>query len=122
MTAPIFPTDIICKLTKECTKTTKNRLLKAQYGNGFIQIAKDGFNSNIDSWNLVIAPLDAGNITTMETFLSTVGCDVWFTWTPLGETVSKKWRIDQDSVKTELVNFVYKKYTMSITEAFDLGT
>jgi phage-related protein len=120
MTAPVLP--LLGKITNESSKTSKNRILEAQFGNGYRQVAKDGINSTIDTWSLQFSPLYGTDLTTMQTFISTVGVTVWFTWTPLGESVSKKWRIDKDSIKTTLINTTKFIYSFSITQCFDLGT
>jgi phage-related protein len=120
MTAPVLP--LTNRITSSSSKSTKNRILEAQFGNGYRQAANDGINSSIDTWSLQFAPLSGTNLTTMQTFLSTVGVTVWFTWTPLGESTSKKWRIDKDSVKANMINTTTYIYNFSITQCFDLGT
>jgi phage-related protein len=109
------------KLTKSSQKTSENRLLEARFGNGYGQVAKDGMNSEIDKWSLQFGPITGADLTTMNTFLAAVGADVWFYWTPLGESVVKKWRIDKGSKKPRMVNFTTYEINFSITQVFDLG-
>ena len=116
MTAPVLP--LLTKISLNSSKSIKNRVLDAQFGNGYRQVAKDGLNSNIDNWTLQFVPLSGADLTTMQTFLTTVGVDVWFTWTPLGESVSKKWRIDKDSIRITPINTTKFTYNFSITQCF----
>jgi phage-related protein len=120
MTALTLP--LINKITKTSSKTSEDRILSAQFGNGYRQVAKDGLNSEIDKWSLQFAPLTGADLTTMNDFLASVGVDVWFNWIPLGELVNKKWRIDKDSKKPRMINFTTYEINFSITQCFDLGT
>ena len=129
MTAPALP--LTCYLTNKCKKSTKDRELKAQYGNGFAQHAPDGLNTSVDVWELIYKPLDAVNITAPETspdltviqdFLSTVGTSEWFTWTPFAETTSKKWRRVASTLKEEIFTFDQLIISFTIEQCFDLGT
>lgn len=120
MTASSLPLTIY--LTNKCSKSTKNRLIEVQFGNGYKQVAKDGLNSNVENWQMQYMPLTGTNLTTLRTFLNTVGCDVWFTWTPFGDTITKKWRVDKDSLKEEMLNISLIAISFSITQVFDLGT
>jgi phage-related protein len=120
MTAPVLP--ILTKITATSTGTSKDRYLQAQFGNGFRQVSKDGFNTKIDQWNIQYAPLEGTELTTIDDFINQVGCDVWFTWTPLGETISKKFRRDPDSLKRTPLNLTKFLISFTITQCFDLGT
>lgn len=116
-----MPSDVSGKITINSQKTTTNRLLIAQYGNGYGQYANDGLNSNIDKWNIEIAPIDASIKASWEAFYAAVGNIYVFTWTPPGETLVKKWRIDKDSVKLKLISTTKYAINMSITQQFDVG-
>jgi len=121
MTAPTLP--FTNKVTRNSSKRPDNRILSAQFGNGFGQYAKDGLNSRFAKWDIQMAPITgAANIATMEAFLNLVGSDVWFTWTPLGETVPKKWRIDKGSERPRMIHKTSWEYNFTITQCFDLGT
>lgn len=119
MAAPVLP--LTTKISLNSSKSIRNRVIEAQFGNGYRQVANDGLNSNVDSWSLQFVPLSGTDLTTMQTFLTTVGVSTWFTWTPLGESVSKKWRIDKDSIKITPINSTKFTYNFSITQCFDLG-
>jgi phage-related protein len=120
MTALALP--LICKITTQSTLSTSNRIISAQYGNGFEQIAPDGLNSNIDTWDIIYAPLEGTDLTTLLTFISTVDVVSWFTYTPLGESTSKKWRIVKDSIKRNMISTTKWQMSFSIKQCFDLGT
>ena len=113
---------LTCKITTQSTLSTVNRILLAQYGNGFKQVANDGLNNSIDTWALVYAPLEGTDLTTLLTFIDTVGTVAWFTYTPLGESTSKKWRIVKDSIKRNMLSTTKWQMNFSIEQCFDLGT
>jgi phage-related protein len=119
MTAPVLPLQL--KITNQTTKTSKDRVLIAQFGNGYSQIANDGINSKVDSWQIQYAPIYGADLITLNAFLDLVGVTAWFTWIPLGEAVSKKWRIDKDSRKQTMLNINTFIFTFTITQVFDLG-
>lgn len=120
MPAPTLP--LVTKLTNESSKSTKNRIIKAQYGNGYTQTVRDGLNSDIDSWILVWMPLTGSDLASLRSFITTVGVTTWFTWTPFGESTSKKWAIVQDSIKEKLFNYDSIQISFTIEQRFDLGT
>jgi phage-related protein len=122
MTAPVLPLTVACKITNNARKTRQDRNLRVQFGNGYSQIVADGINSVTDKWELEFAPLSGTVLSDMETFLSTVNTTVWFSWTPIAESVKKKWRIDENSIKKDILNFSEFVYKFSITQVFDLGT
>jgi phage-related protein len=121
MTAPVLTPEFTCKLSAQSKKSVQNRILVAQYGNGYSQVVKDGINSNTDKWDLTFIPLSGTALTTLNSFFTLVGCDVWFSWVPIGETISKKFRVDKDSLQKTMINFTMYVITVKITQCFDLG-
>jgi phage-related protein len=117
----ILSTNLSCKITNQAKKTVTNRLLTAQFGNGYSQVAKDGINSNIDKWDLTFAPLMDADLEEANTFFDTVGVDKWFGWIPIGETVAKKFRVDKDSYEKQMLNFTTFIIRVKITQCFDQG-
>jgi len=109
------------KITNKSKKSTKNRVLSASFGNGYSQIADDGLNSTIDSWIIVYSPLKDPDLTTLKNFYSTVGVTQYFRWTPIGETVEKKWRIVPDSWKESMIDTTQLLISFKIVQVFDLG-
>jgi len=121
MTAPALP--LPTHLTAESNSLpSDHRVLSAQFGNAFQQVAKDGFNDIIEHWELYYHPMEGSELTTVLNFLNSVGTTVWFTWTPFGEVTSKKWRIDNKSIKKPMFNFTKMRISFTITQVFDLGT
>ena len=123
MTAPILQYPDY--LTAECRKLPrKNRVIKASFGNGYMQVAKDGLNDKIDSWKLIYKPLQDTELQNLRDFIDQVGCDVWFTWTPFGESTSKKWSIVEDSYEETFFKICNNVIIISFTiiQRFDLGT
>jgi phage-related protein len=108
-------------LSSNSVLTSSDRELSAQFGNGYAQVAVDGFNNEIEKWYLEYIPLDGDNLITLNTFLDTVKTNQWFYWTPLGETIVKKWRRVKDTKNRKMINFETYIVTFSITQAFDLG-
>lgn len=119
MTAPVFPSIAVDQAS---TKTRKNRILTAQYGNGYAQYANDGINSQYDEWELQLRNLSSTDRSTMNTFYETVGSVVWFTWTPPGDSSSKKWRIVKDTYKETSSGGLIYNISFTVQQQFDLGT
>jgi phage-related protein len=122
MTAPVLSETLGCKITINSKKTSTYRLVDAQYGMGYRQVTPEGLNHITDKWSLEFAPLDGALLQELETFIALVGCNVWFTWTPLTETVPKKWRIDKDTIERNFISKTKWVVTFKITQCFDLGT
>ena len=121
MTAPVLP--LPTHITSQSNSLPPDqRYLVAQYGNGFKQIVKDGFNTDIEKWEIYYHPMEGSELTTVLDFLNTVGCDEWFTWTPTGESTSKKWRVVPKTTKKTMFNFTKLQISFTIEQAFDLGT
>ena len=92
------------RITARSNKKTENRIIEAQFGNGYKQIADDGINASLDTWIIHMAPLEGDNLTQIRSFLDTVGVVEWFQWTPLGEATAKNWRVIANSTKWTLIN------------------
>lgn len=75
--------------TYSSNKTTTPRFLRADFGDGYVQRAADGINTIIDQWN-VMWTVDSTTGTTLTTFFEAREGYDDFTWTPPGETESKK--------------------------------
>ena len=110
-----------CKLSAQSKKTVQNRILTSQFGNGYSQVTKDGINSNIDKWDLTFIPLSGAALSDANSFFDLVGSDAWFTWIPLGEIATKKFRVDKDSLQKTMINFTTYIINVKITQCFDQG-
>ena len=121
MTFQTMPTSIACKITANSTYERNDRIRTARYGDGYGQYIPDGINNIIDIWNLEFAILEGTALSDMNTFLNTYGTTNVFLWTPPGESVAKKWRIKEKSIKKKLLSFSQWSILMTIEQQFDLG-
>jgi len=100
------------------------RTILSQYGDGYKQIAEDGVNARISKWDLVFVPLQDGvpagthYKTDMFNFIDSVGTNIWFYWTPLGETTPKKWLRVKDTFKPTPLNASAWQVAFSVEQYF----
>lgn len=80
------------RISQSSTRTRKNRVLSASFGDGYSQEAPDGTNPQVDEWSLQFDYLTSSERSTLVTALEAVGSWGVLTWTPPGET-SKKWKV-----------------------------
>lgn len=85
------------KISQGATRTRKNRVLSARFGDGYSQEAPDGTNATTDEWSLSFENLNTSERATLWGMLDAVGSWGVITWTPPGDT-SKKWKVTQDGV------------------------
>lgn len=81
------------RISQGSTRKRMNRVLSAQFGDGYSQEAPDGTNSKFDTWNITYENLDSTERTTVLAALDAVGGSDYLTWTPTGETVSKRFKL-----------------------------
>lgn len=95
------------------TETTRARVLKAQFGDGYTQRVADGINTQPRTWSLSFSKTQA-DIETILTFLRTEGGVTSFTWTPprgaVGKWICEEWNI--------AVNDGYDALTVQFVEVF----
>ncbi len=65
--------------------TTTYRTLKAQFGDGYAQMAADGLNNRMDSWPLQFA-CTPSEMQAIKAFMDAQGGYKAFNWTPPGGT------------------------------------
>jgi phage-related protein len=97
-------------------RTTKTRVLKSNFGDGYSQRVADGINITPDSWTVEFRSTST-NIGTIVTVLESKGGHTNFTWTPPGGS-EQKWVCSEWSY-----SFLGKTmYALSATfeEVFDL--
>lgn len=70
------------------------RLIEAQFGDGYGQRAADGLNHWIDEWDVSWIPLNSTDKDTVVSALDASGGWDYLTWTPPGESTSKKFILD----------------------------
>ena len=85
-------------ISQTSTRERKNRVLSAQFGDGYSQHAPDGTNASYDSWNVVYENLTLTNRNTLWTILNAVGSWDYLTWQPPNDSTSKKWKVTADGV------------------------
>jgi phage-related protein len=122
MAAPTLPLNLACKVTINSKPGRKDRILQAQFGNGYGQYVEDGVNSSAWTWDVEIGPLKGQDLVDMRNFITTVGVVRWFSWTPPGEGVAMKWRIDANSIVPVPLNTEQWVYRFKVTQQFDLGS
>jgi phage-related protein len=77
MTIPTFTYDPVT----DPIGTTTYRTLKAQFGDGYSQVAADGINNVYDTWTLSFAGAYA-DVSPVKSFLDTLQGYLPFYWTP----------------------------------------
>ena len=92
-----------------------------QYGDGYIQRASDGINTQKEMWDILYDNLTNAELATLQSFFDTVEMFGVIEWAPPGES-EKKWIIDpekeiQFTVKAGDVNDV----RFSLKRVYDLG-
>jgi phage-related protein len=92
-------------------KTTKTRILKTNFGDGYSQRAGDGINTTPDSWTVEFRST-SGNIGSIVTILETKAGHTYFTWTPPGGS-EQKW------VCSEWTYALLGKSTYSLSATFE---
>jgi len=109
------------KITNDSDKTTFFRELTGQFGDGYKQVAPDGINNTIDSWNIVWGVLTISEAIIVENALLAVGSWGILTWTPFGETL-KKFRMDKSGYSRKAKGHGNGVVSISckITQVFDL--
>lgn len=95
------------------TETTRARVLKAQFGDGYVQRVADGINNYPRTWSLTFSKTQS-DIETILTFLETEGGVTSFDWTPprgsAGKWICEEWNTS--------VNDGYDQLTVQFTEVF----
>lgn len=104
--------------TYSSRKTSRTRILSAEFGDGYRLRAADGINSQRDEWSLVWV-VDSTSRDTIINFLEARGGYDDFDWTPIGESTSKKWTCE-DWDTNPLPNDYYQ-IIATFMEEFDLA-
>ena len=113
MTALVLQDSISQMSTHSKSYTT----LITQYGDGYIQRAVDGINTEVEVWSIVFDNLSASDYATMLSFLDTVKMAGVMEWAPTSDgspVVTKKWIIDPETDVT-IVNKAGQIYDVSLT-------
>lgn len=84
-------------ISQGSTRRRRNRVLVAQFGDGYDQTAPDGINASVDEWNVTYENLTSSERTTLWAALDAAGSWDVVTWTPPGDS-AKKWKVTADGV------------------------
>ncbi len=102
-------------------KSIKFRSISGQFGDGYQQIAPDGINNKIDSWEITWGGITQAEVTALEAILDVNGTWGIYTWIPTWETASKKFRILDGYKKTTEGNSGVFFISCTLTQIFDIG-
>lgn len=92
MTAPAFP-DIVPSRGSQADVRT--RLVKASFGDGYVQAAADGLNPLEKSYRFELRAAPEAELDTVLEFLEARGGHEPFTFQPYGYAAAVKWRCEQ---------------------------
>lgn len=95
MATPAFP--LPDRISQSSTRHPKQRVLKAQYGDGYSQTVADGTNSMYDEWSLTLENLTKAEFDIFQAWYLTVGCTVRWTWKPFNSATTKTWKFVSDT-------------------------
>ncbi|MGE0256805.1 MAG: phage tail protein [Alphaproteobacteria bacterium] len=101
-------------------RTTRARVLRAGFGDGYSQRAGDGLNCVISSWSVVwnaLAPEEADYI---DGFLTARGGHESFSWTAPGEDEARLWTCEAWSRAPQRAGGSRASMTATLEEARDL--
>jgi len=101
------------------TKTVNYRVTRVSFGNGYEQRSVDGLNGKRDSWRLVYENLNLTDLATLTSFFDGLGGATYFTWIPIGESVSKNWITNGDYTVTIATGNLHT-LSVPIQQVYDL--
>ena len=84
------------KILVDSRKRTAFKEIRGQFGDGYQQIAPNGLNNKVDTWEITWGALTLSEVNSLETTLGSVGSWGILTWTPSNESSSKKFRMSLD--------------------------
>lgn len=90
------------------SKSSKPRVLTAQFGDGYSQRIGDGINRTTKSWNLTFTSRSIEDANNIEEFLEARGGVQGFIWTPPNETrnysvICQEWtRVDESPISATI--------------------
>lgn len=74
--------------SKSFSATTKPRVIKSQFGDGYSQRYVDGINSLVKEWSLSFNSKDLNTAAQIESFFEARKGVEGFKWTPPGDTIT----------------------------------
>ena len=103
------------KISDQSTKSYSYKTLSAGYGDGYSQRANDGINNKVETWTVKYVPLLQADRNTVMTVFDTVQGVDYVTWTPPGDSTSKKYVIVGVN---ESYNTIYFILTVSLMQIY----
>jgi phage-related protein len=109
------------KIVLDSDKSVSFRAISSRFGDGYQQIAPNGINNRVASWNIEWAPLTLAEKDTVESVLDSVGSWGILTWTPCMETVQLKFRMSNEGYHRKSLSKV-GLYSISckLVQVFDI--
>jgi phage-related protein len=84
------------KIIGDVTHSVKFRVIQAEFGDGYSQVAPKGLNSQYSNYSITWAPVTREEKDTIISTLNSVGAWGILTWTPCLEETQKKFRMTPD--------------------------
>lgn len=81
------------KITADVTTNVQFRVISAQFGDGYSQVAPKGLNHTYSDYSIEWAPVTQAERDSIISVLNSVGAWGILTWTPCLETTQKKFRM-----------------------------
>lgn len=105
------------RIRQGASKTRKQKIWSADFGDGYSQRIAKGLNSIMDSWsNVGWDNLNATDLGTVMTALDAVGSVDYLTWTPATESTQKKYRVTENGVNITPKEGAYFDVSFSLDE------
>ena len=106
------------RISQGSSRTRVNRVLSAQFGDGYSQEAPDGTNASYDVWKVSYENLDLTERVTVLTVLDAVGAWDYVTWTANGDAGSKKWKVTKDGYQETWVSGSHTNISFNLRQIF----
>ena len=111
-----FPSTLANKISQASTRQLQQRVIVAEYGDGYSQAAGVGINSRYDEWTVTLEYLNTTQRTEFLNWYATVGLVQTWTWTPPGQTTPLKFRITEAPTESNVAN--YFTYTFTARQVY----
>ncbi|MDP4299932.1 phage tail protein [Leptothrix discophora] len=104
------------KIRQGVSRTSKQRIRQAVFGDGYSQEVPDGINAQMDvRQNVGWDSLTAAEVGTARAMLDAVGSTDYISWTPPGESVEKRWKVTNEGY-TETYTGTLTNITFNLRE------
>jgi phage-related protein len=97
------------------TETSKPRVRKAEFGDGYEQRIRFGLNTDLKTYPLTFKARDNTETAAIRAFLEARGGSESFTWTPplwgaaAGQYVCEEWQITGDSCELSSISATFRE-------------